>query len=152
MAFFAVVACLVIGVFLAATAGDIERRHYQIIAARPITPYNEWVAQFFPEPSEPSSFALLALEKLARRLRVSSQQLRPSDRFDRELSPKHWLIMDSDVDLFSIELERLCREHGVKFGPFSEDAVTLGVCVTELAALAAAAKQQGKFIEGERVS
>jgi hypothetical protein len=132
-ALFPIIGCLSIGVAFAFWAHLIERRHYRIIARRTPLSEAEWEVLFFPGSAQPSNFALLALDTLARRLGVSRLQLRPSDRFDQELRPKHWLILDSDVDLFSIELERLCREWGVPMYPFSADTVALGPFVAELA-------------------
>jgi hypothetical protein len=112
---------------------SVEQKHLKKIRQRPIMDEAVWRTSFFRHQEEANELAIDALHLLAKALDVHHCQLRPSDRFDRELGTGSPLILDDCwSDRFTSSLEKLLREQRIPWPKFSKEAVILGRFIDEL--------------------
>lgn len=122
-----------VGIAYAVWCMTQERRHFEELRKRPCLAPREWYRDFFGEDGNQHAIAIDLLSKLAVCLDIQIGQLRPSDRFDKELSLGSRWILDQRLDHFEEELRAIIRKHGVVAMPeFLKSSTSLATFIIEI--------------------
>lgn len=122
-----------VGIAYAVWCAKQEARQLSELRKRPLLGAIEWEYEFFGEPGKGHELAIEVLSLLASRIGVHLTQLRPTDRFDIELSSDNKWILDQRVDLFFQDVNVFLKKHkAIRIPAIDMSAPTLAAFVGEI--------------------